>query len=75
MLVGRIVAVLVWLVNRASARRIVRIGRGRDFNKRTCLHIVDVAVDRDVLRHERILANLAHVLHHAFGEVGVITGS
>ena len=45
------------------------LGRGRDFNKRTCLHVVDVAVDRDVLRYKRVFANLPHILHHAFCKV------
>src|SRR5208283_5043706 len=38
----------------------------RDFVEPPRLHFVDIAVDWDIARYERMLANAQHVLKHAF---------
>src|SRR5262249_34410918 len=40
-----------------------------DLHEAAVLHIVNVAVDRDVLRHQRMITDSHNVLNHASGEV------
>ena len=49
--------------------RTTGLGRLGNLNEAARLHVVDVAVDRDVLRHERVLPNPLHILHYARREV------
>jgi hypothetical protein len=45
------------------------LGRLLDLHQAAVLHIVNVAIDRDVLRHQRMVANAHNVLNHASSEV------
>jgi len=45
------------------------LGRLLDLHQAAVLHIVNIAVDRDVLRHQRMVADAHHILNHASGEV------
>src|SRR6516165_6402022 len=45
------------------------LGRLIDLHEAAVLHIVNVAVDRDVLRHQRMITDAHNVVNHASGEV------
>src|SRR5258707_15194473 len=45
------------------------LGRLIDLYQAAVLHIVNVAVDRDVLRHQRMVADAHYVFDHASGKV------
>src|SRR5262249_27858541 len=45
------------------------LGRLIDLHQAAALHVVNVTVDRDILRHQRMIADARNVLNHASGEV------
>src|SRR6516225_8157341 len=45
------------------------LGRLIDLHEAAVLHIVNVAVDRDVLRHQRMITDAHNVVNHASREV------
>src|SRR5262249_8676983 len=56
---------LGFLGRQVSGGSAARFRRSLHLLQTTTIHIVDIAVDRDVLRYERMLGNTAYVLKHA----------
>ncbi len=59
---------LAWIVA-ASGDSLSGLGRLLDLHQAAVLNIVNVAIDPDVLRHQRMVADAHNIVNHASGEV------